>query len=52
MPDMSSGAMGVTFGRNVFQHRDPTLIVKALRRVVIDRSSVAEAMEVMSAGSA
>jgi fructose-bisphosphate aldolase/2-amino-3,7-dideoxy-D-threo-hept-6-ulosonate synthase len=49
---MEAGAMGVTFGRNVFQHRDPTLIVKALRRVVIDRSSVEEAMEVMSAANA
>jgi DhnA family fructose-bisphosphate aldolase class Ia len=44
--------MGVTFGRNVFQHRDPIRIVKALRRVVIDRSSVEEAMEVMSAANA
>jgi fructose-bisphosphate aldolase/2-amino-3,7-dideoxy-D-threo-hept-6-ulosonate synthase len=49
---MDAGAMGVTFGRNVFQHRDPTLIVKALRRIVIDRSSVEEAMEVMSAANA
>jgi fructose-bisphosphate aldolase / 2-amino-3,7-dideoxy-D-threo-hept-6-ulosonate synthase len=44
---MEAGAAGVTFGRNVFQHRDPTLIVKALKRVVIDRTSVAEALEVM-----
>ncbi len=49
---MEAGAMGVTFGRNVFQHRDPTMIVKALRRIVIDRSSVEEAMEVMSAANA
>jgi DhnA family fructose-bisphosphate aldolase class Ia len=49
---MEAGAMGVTFGRNVFQHRDPILIVKALRRIVIDRSSVDEAMEVMSAANA
>ncbi len=46
---MKAGAMGVTFGRNVFQHRDPTLIVRAIGRVVIERSSVDEAMEVMSA---
>lgn len=49
---MEAGAMGVTFGRNVFQHRDPTLMVKALKRIVIDRSSVDEAMEVMSAANA
>jgi fructose-bisphosphate aldolase/2-amino-3,7-dideoxy-D-threo-hept-6-ulosonate synthase len=49
---MEAGAMGVTFGRNVFQHRDPTLIVRAIRRVVIDGSSVEEAMELMSAATA
>jgi len=49
---MEAGAIGVTFGRNVFQHRDPTLIVKAIRRIVIDRSSVDEALEVMSAADA
>jgi fructose-bisphosphate aldolase / 2-amino-3,7-dideoxy-D-threo-hept-6-ulosonate synthase len=49
---MEAGAMGVTFGRNVFQHRDPTLIVRAIRRIVIERSSVEEAMEVMSAANA
>jgi predicted phospho-2-dehydro-3-deoxyheptonate aldolase len=49
---MQAGAMGVTFGRNVFQHRDPTLIVRALRRVVIERRSVKEAMEVMRAANA
>jgi fructose-bisphosphate aldolase / 2-amino-3,7-dideoxy-D-threo-hept-6-ulosonate synthase len=49
---MKAGAMGVTFGRNVFQHRNPTLIVRALRQVVIERSSVEEAMEVMSSAGA
>jgi len=49
---MEAGAMGVTFGRNVFQHRDPTLIVRAIRRIVIERRSVEEAMEVMSAANA
>jgi len=49
---MEAGGMGVTFGRNVFQHRDPTLLVRALRRIVIERSSVEEAMEVMSAANA
>ncbi len=49
---MGAGAMGVTFGRNVFQHRDPTLIVRAIRRIVIDGGSVEEAMEVMSAATA
>jgi fructose-bisphosphate aldolase / 2-amino-3,7-dideoxy-D-threo-hept-6-ulosonate synthase len=43
---MKAGAMGVTFGRNVWQHSNPTLIVRALKRVVIDKASVEEAMEV------
>lgn len=43
---MRAGAMGVTYGRNVFQHKDPMLITKALKRVVIDKASVEEAMEV------
>ena len=49
---MESGAMGVTFGRNVFQHRNPTLIVRAIRRIVIEGSSVEEALEVMGAATA
>ena len=48
---MVAGAMGVTFGRNIFQHRNPTLMVRALRRIVIDRGSVAEAMEVIRSGT-
>lgn len=46
---MKAGAMGVTFGRNVFQNRDPTRIVRAVRRIVIEKGSVEDAMEVMSA---
>jgi fructose-bisphosphate aldolase/2-amino-3,7-dideoxy-D-threo-hept-6-ulosonate synthase len=42
---MQAGAMGVTFGRNVFQHEDPTAIVAALRRVVIERGTVKQGME-------
>src|SRR5271170_308176 len=48
---MSAGAMGVTFGRNVFQHKSPMLITKALKRVVIDKASVEEAMEVFKPAS-
>lgn len=43
---MKAGAMGVTYGRNVFQHKDPMLITRALKRVVVDKASVEEAMEV------
>ena len=44
---MKAGAMGVTYGRNVFQHKTPMLITKALKRIVIDKASVEEAMEVL-----
>jgi fructose-bisphosphate aldolase/2-amino-3,7-dideoxy-D-threo-hept-6-ulosonate synthase len=44
---MKAGAMGVTFGRNIFQHRDPTLMVKALSRIVMDRQSADDALEVL-----
>jgi len=43
---MKAGAMGVTYGRNVFQHNDPLLIVRALKRVGIDKATGEEAMEV------
>jgi len=44
---MDAGAIGVTYGRNVFQHRSPLLITRALKRIVIDGASVEEAMEVL-----
>lgn len=46
---MKAGAMGITFGRNVFQHQNPTGIVKALRTIVIEGGRVEDAMEVLSA---
>jgi len=49
---MRAGAMGVTFGRNVFQHRDPERIVRALRKVVIGSGSVEEGLEVLQRVSA
>lgn len=49
---MQAGAMGVTYGRNVFQHPNPLLITRALKRIVIDRASAEEAMEVFKSGPA
>ncbi|MFC1755408.1 2-amino-3,7-dideoxy-D-threo-hept-6-ulosonate synthase [Thermoproteota archaeon] len=45
---MDAGSIGVTFGRNIFQHSDPTKMTKALTSLVIDNSSVSEALEVLS----
>ena len=51
--EMAEGAMrakasGVTFGRNVFQHKDPQGISTALRLVVLEGKTVDEAIKVVS----
>ena len=33
---MRAGAIGVTFGRNIFQHNNPNEIIKALRAIIIE----------------
>ncbi|MEM2744643.1 MAG: fructose-bisphosphate aldolase, partial [Nitrososphaerota archaeon] len=45
---MDAGAIGVTFGRNVFQHENPKAIVKALASIVFRKSNVEEALEVLN----
>ncbi len=47
---MDAGSIGVTFGRNIFQHSDPTKMVVALTALVMDNLSVTEAVEVLSSG--
>ncbi len=42
---MEAGAIGVAFGRNVFQHADPTGMIRALRQVVHEGASVEAALE-------
>jgi fructose-bisphosphate aldolase/2-amino-3,7-dideoxy-D-threo-hept-6-ulosonate synthase len=44
---MRAGAIGVTFGRNVFQHQDPTAIIKALHAIVLKGASVEEGLETL-----
>ncbi len=44
---IEAGAKGVTFGRNVFQHDNPVLILKALGKIVYENWSVEEALEVL-----
>lgn len=46
---MKAGAMGITFGRNVFQHQNPTAMVRALRRVVVEGAGAGQAAEVLQA---
>lgn len=42
---LDAGALGVTFGRNVFQHTNPRGITKALSRLVFDDVDVEEALK-------
>jgi DhnA family fructose-bisphosphate aldolase class Ia len=44
---MHSGAAGVAFGRNVFQHKNPTMMVNALKELVHNDASVTEALAKM-----
>ena len=42
---MSAGAKGVTFGRNIFQHKNPAGMVRALSMVIFDSKPVREALK-------
>jgi fructose-bisphosphate aldolase / 2-amino-3,7-dideoxy-D-threo-hept-6-ulosonate synthase len=44
---LTAGAAGLSFGRNVFQHEHPTLIVKALSAIVHDNASVEQALKIL-----
>ena len=47
---MQVGAKGLSIGRNAFQHRTPSLFVKAACAIVHDGISVAEALAMLEAG--
>ncbi len=42
---MQAGAVGVSIGRNIFQHRDPTSMTKALVKIVHEGATVEEALK-------
>jgi len=44
---MDAGAIGVSLGRNVFRHRNPTAIVKAIRKIIVEDCSVEEALKLL-----
>ncbi|HEV2119643.1 MAG TPA: 2-amino-3,7-dideoxy-D-threo-hept-6-ulosonate synthase [Candidatus Bathyarchaeia archaeon] len=44
---IKAGAAGVSIGRNVFQHRKPTLMTKALVEIVHSGSSPAQALSIL-----
>jgi fructose-bisphosphate aldolase / 2-amino-3,7-dideoxy-D-threo-hept-6-ulosonate synthase len=41
---MEAGAIGVTFGRNIFQHKNPPAIVHALRSIILEGEGPREAL--------
>lgn len=44
---ITAGGAGVSIGRNVFQHRNPTRIVQAISAIVNDSSSVEDALKIL-----
>ncbi len=44
---LKAGGVGVSIGRNVFQHEDPTKMVKAISALVHQRASVSEAAKIL-----
>jgi DhnA family fructose-bisphosphate aldolase class Ia len=44
---IEAGAAGLSIGRNVFQHENPTLIVKALSAIVHGGASVQQALKIL-----
>lgn len=45
---IDAGGAGVSIGRNVFQHRDPKLMVQAISAIVNDNSSVKDALRLLN----
>ena len=41
---IDAGCAGVAFGRNIFQHRNPTAITRAIATIIHERTQVAEAL--------
>jgi predicted phospho-2-dehydro-3-deoxyheptonate aldolase len=44
---LEAGAMGVSLGRNAFQHKNPTAMVKALYAIIVDDYDVDYALEIL-----
>jgi DhnA family fructose-bisphosphate aldolase class Ia len=44
---LKAGSAGLSIGRNVFQHNNPTLMVKALAAIVHKGASVSDAQKIL-----
>jgi DhnA family fructose-bisphosphate aldolase class Ia len=45
---MQAGARGLSIGRNVFQHKNPTAFVKAACALVHENKTAKEALEMLN----
>ena len=45
---MDAGALGLAFGRNVWGHKDPVGIIRAIKAIVHENKSVKEALEILN----
>jgi class I fructose-bisphosphate aldolase len=48
---MKAGSAGLSVGRNVFQHENPTAMVKALSAIVHNGASVEAAQKILGGSS-
>jgi DhnA family fructose-bisphosphate aldolase class Ia len=44
---MDAGAIGVAYGRNIFQYKDPTRMIEALKALIHGKSSVEDALKLL-----
>ena len=44
---MSTGALGVAYGRNIFEYKDPANMIKALKLMIHGSGDVDEALRVL-----
>jgi len=44
---IQAGGVGISIGRNVFQHRDPTVMVKVLAAIVHEDATVKEGLKIL-----
>ena len=42
---MAAGAKGVTFGRNIFQHKNPPAMVHALHKIIVEKRNITEGLK-------
>ena len=45
---VDAGGAGVSIGRNVFQHKNPSLMVKAMASILFENASVDDALKILS----